>query len=90
MKNKKTIWICVLALLLVAVVVLACTQFGGRTPKTDAPNADTLVEKTPDDAINTVPEDAAEEEENTESAQMLEDQGDLIIIIPDDQEADGF
>ena len=94
MKNK--IWIGIAALLVVILAVLLVWKPFGGAAKVE-PEAQTAVE-TAVDTTEAAPsaepgqtsEEKTEEEQETSEAVMLENEGDLEIIIPDDQESDGF
>ncbi len=94
MKNK--IWIGIAAILVVILAVLLVWKPFGGTGKAE-PEAQTAVE-TAVDTTEAAPsaepgqtsEEKTEEEQETSEAVMLENEGDLEIIIPDDQESDGF
>ena len=99
MKNKKTIWIAV-AIAVVALVVIALALKPSDTvTKDDDPavkvedNVQTSAPVT--DASPATSEEAFTESENVEEeegsvAQLIENEGDIEIIIPDDQASDGF
>lgn len=94
MKNK--IWIGIAALLVVILAVLLVWKPFGGDAKTK-PEAQTAAETAVDtmeaapsaEPVQTVEAKTEEEQEITEAV-MLENEGDLEIIIPDDQESDGF
>lgn len=94
--SKKTLWICVLVLVLLAVGIFvwkSCSSGGAGTEEQDPQKLEDGV-KTEDAAQGPEDKTPAEEtgtgETETESAQLIESEGDLIITIPDDEESDGF
>ena len=94
MKNKKMLLICG-AVLLVLAVVLLIVFLGGSGDKEEPgeEEATTPVEDVqPTETVQNGEKELADgsEEESTESAQLIESEGDLIITIPDDEESDGF
>ena len=98
MKNK--IWIGIAALLVVILAVLLVWKpFGGAAkvePESQSAaesSAEQTAEKTeaaPSAEPGQTSVEKTEEEQETSEAVMLENEGDLEIIIPDDQESDGF
>lgn len=94
MKNKKMLLICGAALLVLAVVLLI-VFLGGSGDKDEpaekeatSPVEDAQPTESAPDGEKELTEEP--EEESTESAQLIESEGDLIITIPDDEESDGF
>ena len=100
MKNKKTIWI-VTALVVLAIVIalLVLKPFGARNGETGDPQtadeAQTAASGQQTDAQDPASGEiaAADEgssEEEASAPQLIETEGDIEIIIPDDQGSDGF
>lgn len=94
MKNKKMLLICG-AVLLVLAVELLIVFLGGSGDKEEPGEAEATspVEGAqPTESAQEGEKELTEEpeEESTESAQLIENEGDLIITIPDDEESDGF
>ena len=98
MKNKIWIWIAALLVVILAVL-LVWKPFGGAAkakPESQSAaesSAEQTAEKTeaaPSAEPGQTSEEKTEEEQETSEAVMLENEGDLEIIIPDDQESDGF
>lgn len=99
--NKKT-WYLIAAILLVALVVVLVVlrpwNAGTGTENTETGTTvqetqETAGETNPVAAVGSDPAPETEAEpgaEESESAQLLEDEGDLIITIPEDEESDGF
>ena len=96
MKTKKTLAIVFVALILLAAAFFLWKQCGAQE-KPLAEKERTPVETVTEDASQNQPEEKTEAEqqetaEETESsgAVLLENQGEIEIIIPEDEESDGF
>ena len=101
MKNKKWIILCAVILVILAVLLI-WKPFGKETAKTgeaketaesEAAEQQAEQQTAAADAEKSDAETAAEEtqtEEETSVPVILEDGGDLEIIIPDDEESAGF
>ena len=96
MKNKKAIVIGIVVLLLIAAAVFFWTQCskegdpaGNGTGNQGSANAENKEMKTVDGS-NGAGETGTDGEGETGSAQLVENEGDLIITIPEDEESDGF
>lgn len=97
MKNKTWIWICAVILVILAILLI-WKPFGSKTAQTEPAVEQTA---TPEPAQQAAPaqtevpqleetsEDQPEEEEET-GAYILEDEGDLIIVIPEGEGSAGF
>ena len=95
MKNKKWIWIVVVALLLVAALVIWKQSAASRVPVPKEAEVDAepaaQPEATPIAAeLPVEPEPSEEPVEEGSQPMVLENDGTLEIIIPDDQDSDGF
>ncbi len=92
--KKKWILIAVLAVLLAAILLI--WKFGGaekESERVEAPNPPAQTEAEPASAAvepTAEPETSPEPAEETSQALILENEGDIEIIIPDDQASDGF
>lgn len=99
-KNKKIIiCVAVVALVLLAVGLI---YFLGRDKTEEAAEKPDVQEQTAEtektaepEAVKTTepetkPEEETPEEMQTESAQLIENEGEITIIIPEGEESDGF
>lgn len=98
MKNKKWIWICALILVVLAVVLI-WKPFGGAANTLAAEEQNTIQETQSQasaaQAAENAPEQTAKEESAEEQAEetaplLLEDEGDIVIVVPEDQSSGGF
>ncbi len=97
MKNKK--WIVLCAAVVVILAVLLIWKPFASDAKQDEPVVEAAGEQTPEQTPAAQPidaepgdteEDVSAEQEEDPGAYMLEDGGDLIIVVPEDQESNGF
>lgn len=96
MKNKKTVWICVAVLVLLALGIFIWKSCSSEAPKSEEQepgqseeNVRTGEALQGTDTEKTEVTDEAEQTQD-ESAHIIESEGNLIITIPDDEESDGF
>lgn len=96
MKNKRTLWIAIaLAIVAIVIILFALKPSGTETKAEDTAVTEDavqtsapVVEPSPT-AGGEVSAESAEEEESS-VAQLIENEGDIEIIIPEDQASDGF
>lgn len=96
--NKKTVLICALILVVLVVGLLVWKLNTGDKPAVPAaPETEQTGEETTTDVVAEnpqEPESSAEttdqETESNEEAILLESEGEIEIIIPEDEETDGF
>ena len=99
MKNKRTLWIAIALAIVAIVIILFALKPSDTVTKDDDPavkvedNVQTSAPVT--DTFPATSEEAFTESENVEEeegsvAQLIENEGDIEIIIPDDQASDGF
>ncbi|MBQ6428615.1 MAG: hypothetical protein IJK03_07545 [Oscillospiraceae bacterium] len=96
MKNKTWIILCAVVVVILAVL-LVWKPFGAKAaesePAAEAASEQNLAAGSPAQSVSPTPEKTDEEEAEEEeewSAYVLEDQGELEIVIPEDQDSDGF
>ena len=89
--NKKVL-LAVCALVLVLVLVFALRGCGAKPadPADTAATAEPAATQPAEDNAPADGEETSSEEEQVQEPVILEDQGDIEIIIPDDMESDGF
>lgn len=89
--NKKVL-LAVCAIVLVLVLVFALRGCGAKPadPADPAETAEAAAQPAEDNASAAEGEETADEEEQVQEPVILEDEGDIEIIIPDDMESDGF
>lgn len=90
--NKKKILICILVLVVLAAAVFVWRQCGSERTE-PAENGGESVQAAPADGEPS--QTGAEEQDKgneteTSGAVLMQDGGDIEIIIPDDEESDGF
>lgn len=94
MKNKKTILIGVIVLLLAAVLVFALTRNGGdkTAPAEPAENAESqpVAAAQPEATADPAAAEETDKANTDESAQLIEVEDEVIIYVPEDQGTDGF
>ena len=100
MKNKTWIILCAVVVVILAVL-LVWKPFGAKAAESEpvsepaavTASEQSLVAGSPAQSVSPTPEKTDEEEAEEEeewSAYVLEDQGELEVVIPEDQESDGF
>ncbi len=100
MKNKHWIWICAAVVVILAVLLL-WKPFGAKAVQENAPaesaSQEPVSQEVPvqsaapsSEPLSEEPPDDMAEDEEQPGAYILEDEGDLIIVVPEGQESDGF
>lgn len=100
MKNKKWIWICAVVVVILAVLLI-WKPFGAKAAQddisADSVSSEPIAQEVPvqsaapsSETLTGEPADGLTEEEEQTGAYILEDEGDLTIVVPEDQASDGF
>lgn len=100
MKNKKWIWICAVIVVVLAVLLI-WKPFGAKAAQddisADSVSSEPIAQEGPvqsaapsSETLTGEPADGLTEEEEQTGAYILEDEGDLIIVVPEGEASDGF
>ncbi len=101
MKKKNTLWIVLAVLIVLAIIIWAVLGRTGKTEDADNAPAENTIQESSSPAESEQSDEAAGEtepsaDENSEEAEsadgsvMLENEGELEIIIPEGMGSDGF
>lgn len=100
MKNKNWVWICAVIVVILAVLLIwkpfarsAVEDEAAPLPTVEASGLQSEEQAEQATTEKAEPIDDTKEEEGEEesaSAMILEDEGDLIIVVPEGQASDGF
>lgn len=93
MKNKRMLLLCAAALVLILVIVLVAGSRGSKaeeSQETAAPVSQNIAQNDLSSGEATANQPEGEQAQPTEEPYVLEDEGELEIIIPEDQDSDGF